>query len=154
MHSQMLPLAGCWDPCALQRCIELHAFKQAFWSPYLDLNTPFSTDFLSATTHILLLVISLACVRVFLPCTVPALNLMQISIYQTAQARVLLLSSRELIQCLMQRNIFPSPPLFSSLWIFPKMELVLWNTCDRNHSECRCACVRHVMSAFTIFSHV
>lgn len=70
---------------------------------------PFGTDFLSATTRILLLVISLACVRVFLPCTVPALNLMQISIYQTAQTLVLLLCCQELIQ----RNISPSPLCFS-----------------------------------------
>lgn len=102
-------LAGWREPCALQRCIELNAFEQAFWSPYLDLNIPFGTDFLSATTHILLLVISLACVRVFLPCTVPALNLMQISIYQTAQAPVLVLSSQELIQCLIQRTALPLP---------------------------------------------
>lgn len=74
---------------------------------------PFGTDFLSATTRILLLVISLACVRVFLPCTVPALNLMQISIYQTSQTPVLLLHSQELIQSLIQRNISPSPLCFS-----------------------------------------
>ncbi len=102
-------LAGCRDPCALQRCIELHALKQAFWSPYLDLNIPFSTDFLSETTHILLLVISLA--WVFLSCTVPALNLMQISIYQTAQR----FCSAARSWCLILSNISPSPPLFSCL---------------------------------------